>query len=74
MLCSFTVEQLTEVLQDMLIYDAELEELKRKKKYCVAITTKNKRCKNYARIECTEQLCYSHRNLVGTEPDQDENE
>ena len=74
MLRTMMVSELTELLQEMLIFDSELELKKSEKKFCIAITTRNKRCKNYARIECIEQLCYSHRNLVGTKPDQDENE
>jgi len=67
---------LNEILNEMDKHDFKnMNNSKPKKKtYCIAITTKDKMCRNYAWSKCEEQLCYSHRNLVGTEPENEEEE
>jgi len=52
---------LNEILNEMDKHDFKnMNNSKPKKKtYCIAITTKDKMCRNYAWSKCEEQLCYS---------------
>ena len=38
--------------------------IKKYEKFCVAIKGNDQRCGNYARKECDERLCHSHRSLA----------
>ena len=73
-LCGSELLVLLDELEEWEVLIDGKEKKKIKKTYCIAITTKGKPCRNYAWKKCEEQLCYSHRNLVGTEPDLEKEE
>ena len=64
MVSELTITELQDILKEMDEHDKNTKT----KKFCIAISTRNKPCKNFAWGDCDEQLCYSHRKLVGTEP------
>lgn len=65
-------EQIDEIKHDYLRSQKIMEQinLRRNKKikkyeaFCVAIKGNDKRCANYARKNCDEGLCHSHRSLA----------
>ena len=65
MLADLSLAEFDQLLTEMVEHEMEMQ--KKKKKYCIAITTKDRRCKNYAWSKCSEQLCYSHRKLAEPE-------
>ena len=61
MLSDLSLSEFDQLLTEMVEHEIEMQKMK--KKYCVAITTKDTRCKNYAWSKCEQQFCYSHRKL-----------